>query len=149
MIINQPILYADDDEDDAFLFERAFKQVAISNPLTVVPDGQALIDYLVGNFSHRDKFPVPCLILLDVNMPGKNGIEVLKWIRSQSTVSTVPVLMLTSSNLEADVHRAYLNGANGYLVKPNNQEKILVMAKAIKDFWLTVNQSPREAGATM
>ena len=140
---SQIILYAEDDENDAFLVQRAFNQAQIPNPLVIVPDGNAAIQYLAGTgkYADREKNPLPCLVLLDLKMVGKSGLDVLKWIRTQPSVSTLPVLMLTSSNLDADVHRSYLMGANGYLVKPNAPDAMIVMAKGIKDYWLMLNRN--------
>jgi CheY-like chemotaxis protein len=151
MISTSPILYAEDDENDAFLTQRAFKQEEIRNPLVIVPDGKAAVDYLtgVGQYANREEHPWPCLILLDLKMPGKSGLEVLEWIRNQPNISILPVVMLTSSDQESDIHRAYLLGANGYLVKPNRPEEISEMAKAIKDYWLTANRNPRVDGVPL
>jgi CheY-like chemotaxis protein len=125
------ILYAEDDENDAFLIQRAFKQAEIPNRLVIVSDGNAAVQYLSGQgkYASREEYSLPGLVLLDLNMPGKSGLEVLKWIRSQPGISTLPVLVLTSSNQESDIHRAYLQGANGYLVKPNQPDEMLVMAR--------------------
>jgi CheY-like chemotaxis protein len=138
------ILYAEDDENDAFLIERAFKKAGISNRLVVVSDGNAAVEYLAGEgkYAARDTYPLPGLILLDLNIPGKSGLEVLKWIRVHPLVSMLLVVVLTSSNQESDIHRAYIQGTNGYLVKPRTPDEMLVMARAIKDYWLTLNRAP-------
>jgi CheY-like chemotaxis protein len=136
------ILYAEDEEDDAYLLERAFSRAEISNQLVVVPGGKDIINYLsgLGEYANRARYPLPCLVLLDLNMPGTSGVEVLKWIRSTPSTTTLPVIMLTSSSQDSDVHRSYILGANGYLVKPSNLEGLVVMAKSIKDFWLAQNR---------
>lgn len=136
------ILYADDDENDAFLVQHAFAKAGITSPLVIVNGGKAAIDYLSsqGATSHPSS-PVPTLVLLDLNMPGTSGLEVLKWIRSTPVVSTLAVVMLTSSNQEADICRAYLQGANGYLVKPSKIDELIIMVKAINDFWLVQNRA--------
>jgi len=115
-MINPPILYAEDDENDAFLANRAFEKAEILNPLVVVSDGKAAIEYLAGTgqYANRTEYPLPCLILLDLKLPRVSGLEVLKWIRSQPSVCTLPVLMLTSSNQDGDVHRAYILGAKKF-----------------------------------
>lgn len=144
MTSGSPILYAEADENDAFLIQRAFRRQDVRNPLVVVPDGKAAIEYLAGTgpYANREEQPLPGLILLDLKLPRKSGLEVLEWIRSQPGISLLPVVMLTSSDLESDIHRAYLLGANGYLVKANQPEEISAMAKAIKDYWLLVNRNP-------
>ena len=83
------------------------------------------------------------LILLDLNMPGKSGLEVLKWIRNQPGISMLLVVVLTSSNQDSDIHRAYIQGTNGYLVKPSKPDEMLAMARAIKDYWLDQNRTPK------
>lgn len=136
------ILYAEDDENDAFLLQHAFAKAGITSPLVVVNSGKAVIDYLSSHGANgHPSTPVPTLVLLDLNMPGTSGLEVLKWIRSTPVVSTLVVVMLTSSNQEADIHRAYLQGANGYLVKPSKVDELVIMARAIKDFWLVQNRA--------
>ena len=141
MIINAPVLYAEDDVNDAFLLERAFSKAEVINPLVIVSDGNAAIDYLSGkgHFAQREENPLPCLVLLDLKMPGKSGLEVLEWMHNDPTVSTLPVLMFTSSSQEKDVRHAYLLGANGYLLKPNLPDGLLSLVRALKDFWLISN----------
>ncbi len=140
---NQIILYAEDDENDAFFLQRAFQQAEIQQRLVIVEDGKAVLEYLEGKGRYQDRteYPLPGLVFLDLNMPGLSGIEVLKWIRSTPSVCTVPVVVLSSSNQDRDIHRAYAQGANGYLVKPGKLEEFAVMAKSIKDYWLTQNRA--------
>jgi CheY-like chemotaxis protein len=139
-----PLLFADDDQDQAFLTTRAFKEAGIVHPLVVVRDGSDAMDYLAGNGRYADRaaHPLPCLLLLDQKLPGCSGLDVLQWVRTQSPVCTLPVLLLSSSNFDGDVQAAYLVGANGYLVKPASFEETLAMAKAIKAYWLTFNRAP-------
>lgn len=148
-MVNPPILYAEDDENDAFLANHAFKKAEVLNPLVVVSDGKAAIEYLAGTgqYANRTEYPLPCLVLLDMKLSRVSGLEVLKWIRSQGSVRTVPVLMLTSSNQDDDVHRAYILGANGYLIKPSKAGEMLVMAKGIRDFWLMLNRNIGTVGS--
>jgi CheY-like chemotaxis protein len=141
-----PILYVEDEEDDHFFLQRAFKNAEILNPLVMVRDGQSAVDYFAGSgcYSNRAEHPLPCLALLDLNLPEKSGLEILKWIRSQPATCALPVIMLTSSTQEADIHRAYQQGANGFLIKPGKPGELLDMVKAIKDFWLVQNRSVRD-----
>jgi len=143
-MIDKPVLYAEDEENDAFFLRRAFTLAGVQQNLIVVKDGQETIDYCLGagRFSNRDAFPLPCLLLLDLNIPKKSGLEVLKWVRSEPAISTLPVIVLTSSVHDADIHRAYIQGANAYLVKPSDPSELLVLVKTIKEFWLTHNRMP-------
>jgi CheY-like chemotaxis protein len=88
------------------------------------------------------------LVLLDLNLPGKSGFEVLAWIRTQSPYASLPAIMLTSSHQESDIDRAYARHANGFLVKPNKPDELLTMVKALRDFWLVQNRGPHLAIAT-
>lgn len=138
----RPVLYAEDEEDDVFLMKRAFARTGVPNPLVVVRDGQEAIDYFngVGAYENRTEHPLPCLTLLDLNLPLKSGLEVLKWVRSEPSVSTLPIIVLTSSLQDTDVHRAYIQGANAYLVKPSRPEELIAMIQNIRDFWLVQNK---------
>src|SRR3954468_16630522 len=123
----KPILYAEDEPDDVFFMQRAFRQAGIEHPLLAVRDGAEAIAYLSGKgkYSNRDAYPLPRLVLLDLNMPESSGFDVLNWIRSTPAVSTLPVLVLTSSSHPSDIERASLLGANGYLVKPGKPERLV------------------------
>jgi CheY-like chemotaxis protein len=139
------ILYAEDDENDVFLMQRAFKQAGVPNPLLILPDGNRTVDYLLGKrqYSDRTAYPLPHLILMDLKLPGISGLDILKLIRTTPSTSTTPVVILTSSNEDQDIDRTYLQGANAYLVKPSSPERLLFMVQAIRDFWILQNQAPR------
>jgi CheY-like chemotaxis protein len=138
------ILQVEDDPNDVFFLQHAMKKAGVANPIHVVTDGQQAIDYLqgAGKFADREQFPLPCLVLLDLKLPYVMGLEVLKWIRQQSGMAVV-VVLLTASGEEADIAAAYRLGANGFLVKPSEASKLEGMVKAIKDFWLTHNTLPQ------
>ena len=140
----KPILYAEDDENDVFFMRRALKAAQMINPLQIVHDGQEAMDYLLGaeQFSDRTKYPRPYLILLDLNLPVKSGFDVLKAIRSSSDYQTIPVLILSSSPHDRDVHRAYSLGANAYLIKPSSAEKLVDTMRLVSSFWLQENKPP-------
>jgi DNA-binding response OmpR family regulator len=142
--MNRTILLVEDSEDDVFFMKRALKHAGIANPVQVVSDGQAALDYLAGQngFSDRDQFPVPSLVLLDLRLPLVPGMEVLKWIRSESQLTGLPVIVLTSSKHDMDVASAYSLGANAFLVKPSDSKELVSMVKAIGDFWLIYNHAP-------
>jgi CheY-like chemotaxis protein len=131
----RPVLYAEDEENDAFLMRRAFAKAGVGNPLFVVNDGAAAILYLAGEgeYSERDKYPLPCLLLLDLNMPRQSGLEVLKWVRSQLAFQSLPVVILTSSSQDRDIRSAHKLGASGYLVKPASSEKLIELVAGLRD----------------
>ena len=140
------ILQIEDDPNEVFFLQRAMKKAGVANPVQVASDGQQAIDYLkgAGRFADREKFPVPCLVLLDLKLPYVMGLDVLRWIRKQPGTA-VPVVMLSASAEDADIATAYRLGANAFLTKPSEESKLVDMAKAIKDFWLTHNTLPPES----
>ena len=124
------ILMVEDSENDALLIGRTLVQAGLANPVRVAVDAEKAISYLKGEgpYSIREKFPLPGLVLLDLKLPGKDGFEVLKWIRSQTDLNSLRVVVLTSSTEIRDANRAYQLGANSFLVKPlelNNVDSIL------------------------
>lgn len=130
-----PVLYAEDEENDVFLLERAFARAGVEHPLQVVTDGAVALRYLAGTgeFSDRERFPLPCLALLDLNLPRKSGLEILQWIRANPDLRALPVILLSSSNQTRDIQSAYALGANGYLVKPSSAEKLVELVSALRD----------------
>jgi DNA-binding NarL/FixJ family response regulator len=140
------ILQVDDDANDIFLFQRAMTKVGVANPIQVVHDGQQAIDYLqgAGKFCDREKFPFPCLLLMDLKLPYVMGLDVLKWIREQPGTPLM-VVMLTASAEDADIAEAYRLGANAFLTKPSEASKLEDMVRAINAFWLTHNTLPPES----
>lgn len=117
---SETLLLVEDNEDDVFIFRRAFRQAQLPHLLQVVTDGQEASDYLLGqgDFADRTRFPLPFLVLLDLKLPLKHGLEVLHLIRAEPALRDLPVIVLTSSAEERDVQRARELGARAYLVKP-------------------------------
>ncbi|SPE50821.1 Response regulator receiver protein (modular protein) [Verrucomicrobia bacterium] len=148
MINHNPILLVEDDENDVFFFQRAVSKAGMMGPVHVARDGQEAIDYLrgAGKFNERAKFPPPGLILLDLKLPLVMGLDVLKWIRQESGLAPV-VVILSSSREEEDIAAAYGLGANAYLVKPAEPSKLEDMVRAISLFWLTQNTPPPDPPA--
>jgi CheY-like chemotaxis protein len=144
MMTRQTILQVEDREEDVFLLRYAFKHACVENPIQVAADGQEAIDYLAGKekFADRAQFPLPCLVLLDLQLPRVTGLEVLEWIRRQPALKTLVVIILSSSIHEGDVRRAYELGANAFLVKPSSTETLADMSAALKHFWLVHNTLP-------
>jgi CheY-like chemotaxis protein len=143
-----PVLYVEDEESDVLLLRLAFEKAGIRNPIHSVGDGKAATDYLAGNtpYSDRTQYPLPGLVLLDLNLPYWSGFEVLAWLRQQEALPRLPVLILSSSSRQDDVTRAYEAGANAYLVKPNSFTEFATLATAIRDFWLEQSLTPESAG---
>ena len=139
-----PLLLVEDDENDAFFFERALKKAGIAQSLRVVRDGQEAIHYLGGSgpFTDRSAHPLPQLVMLDLNLPVKNGLEVLKWLRSEAATQNLVVIVLTSSVDVLDLHEAYALGANSYLVKPSDPNELTGILEVIKAYWLRLNAVP-------
>ena len=138
------ILLVEDDADDAYFVSRAVRAAGLDVPLEVANDGQAAIDYLAAAVERRERGDgaQPCLILLDLNLPRKSGLEVLKWIRSAANWKTMIVIVLTSSTSEADMNAAYSLGANSYLVKPSDATKLTELGQLLKGYWFGWNQMP-------
>ncbi len=136
------LLVAEDDANDVFFLKRAFEQAEIQNPIHFVHDGQEAIDYLSGGgtFSDRTLYPLPSLLILDLKMPRKSGMEVLKWLDEQPELRRLPVVVFTSSAHQKDVERAYQLGANAFVVKPASISRRIDLAKVMKGFWLDFNE---------
>ena len=134
----RPVLYADDDSDDVFFMQYVWEELAIANPLIGVAEGQAVIDYLAGNgvYADRAKHPLPCLLLLDLNMPGKNGFDVLRWIRHHPDFKALPVVIVSASNNAADREAAQELGITDYVVKPTSPGQLIEIVRAKKALWL-------------
>ncbi|HXS68265.1 MAG TPA: response regulator [Candidatus Polarisedimenticolia bacterium] len=130
------ILHVEDDPNDTLLFQHACRKAGIIFDLQAVSDGDQAMAYLRGlnNFSDRNKYPLPKLILLDLKMPRVSGFDVLTWLQSQDGLKRVPVIVLTSSNHDADVKRAYDLGAKCYLVKPVGFEALVELVKTLPSF---------------
>lgn len=119
------------------------RKMGLATPIQVATDGQQAIDYLkgAGKFADREKFPLPCLVLLDLKLPYVMGLDVLKWIRQQPGLALV-VIVLSASAENADIATAYRLGVNAFLTKPSESGKLEEMVKALHDFWLVHNTWP-------
>jgi len=137
------VLLVEDNPDDAELIAYAFDKLRINNPLVVVGDGDAAVDYLgaTGAYADRLRHPLPALILLDLKLPRRSGFEVLRFLRSQDATRHTPVVVLTSSSQPEDIRRAYDSGANSYLVKPVGRDSLIAMVRALELYWITMNEA--------
>ena len=141
------MLLVEDNEDDVFIMQNAFKRAGIANPMFVAEDGRSALDYLegLGKFADRAQFPVPGLVLLDLNLPRIHGFDVLKSIRANPPLRPTLVVVLTSSDQETDIDTAYRIGANSYLTKPGNPQRIDAMVKCLGEYWFDWNIRPINA----
>ena len=135
------ILLIEDNPADVRLTQEAFKEARIQNNLHVVEDGLSAMSFLQQTQPHRDA-PRPDLILLDLNLPRKDGREVLKEIKIDPDLRKIPVVVLTTSDDEEDVWRSYDLHANAYLVKPIDVMKFVKMIHSLENFWLSVVKLP-------
>jgi two-component system response regulator len=138
------ILLAEDDDDDYFLTERALKEDRLLNDVNRVKDGEELMEYLrhEGRFAGADGSPEPSLILLDLNMPRKDGREALKEIKSDPKLRHIPVVVLTTSRAEEDVVRSYQLGVNSFITKPVTFQGLVDAMKALGQYWFEVVELP-------
>ncbi len=134
----KPVLYAEDEQDDVFFMRYVWELASIPNPLIDVQDGQEAIDYLAGKgrFSDREKHPLPCLLLLDLNLPGLNGFDVLRWLRQQPELEGLKVVIVSGSNQETDMKTAQSLGITDYVVKPASPNHLLEILQEKKGLWL-------------
>ncbi|HWH70468.1 MAG TPA: response regulator [Candidatus Sulfotelmatobacter sp.] len=130
MTLPAPILLADDDENDIFLMGRAFERAGSRLPLMVVRNGQEAIDYLKaeGTYADRQAYPWPCLLLLDLKMPLLDGFEVLTWLQKRRRRQPLRVVVLSSSQQDADIQRALNLGADAYCAKPHDFHEMVGIA---------------------
>ena len=129
---------------DVLSVRRALIKAKVSNPLHVVTSGEEAIEYLSGRgkYANRAEYPLPSLVLLDLKMPGMDGVEVLRWIRQQPGFGSLRVVALTNSGLSHDVDRAYKVGANSFLLKPADFDRFVEISQALNGHWLWTNQAP-------
>jgi CheY-like chemotaxis protein len=137
---HRPILLIEDNPMDEDLTRRAFARRKVINPIEVARDGERALEYLdrwqAGN-------PLPVVILLDINLPKVNGLEILRQYKASPYVQKVPVIILTTSAEDRDIEVAYKLGANSYIVKPVDFEKFLEVAAQIDLYWNMINMPPR------
>lgn len=139
-----PILLADDDEEDREFVQEAFEETRVTNKLLCVSDGEELMDYLhrKGKFSDPATSPRPGLILLDLNMPRKDGREALREIKSDPELRSIPVVVMTTSNEERDIVDTYNLGVNSYITKPVTFEGLVEVIRSIGNYWLAIVELP-------
>ncbi len=134
----RPVLLVEDDTIDAMTVQRAFRDLKVANPLVHALNGEDALTYLTDDANAR-----PCLILLDLNMPRMNGIELLRIIKADSQQRTIPVVALTTSNEECDIVTSFKLSVAGYIVKPVDYPKFVAAIRTIDLYW-TLNELPED-----
>ncbi len=137
------LLLVEDSEPDVRLTQEALKEAKVRNRLSVVEDGVDAMEFLRRQGRHADA-PRPDLILLDLNLPRKDGRQVLKEVKADDSLKRIPVVILTTSKSEEDVLRAYDLHANCYITKPVDFNRFMEVVKSVEEFWLTVVRLPED-----
>ena len=134
------ILIADDDPEDRMLAAEALKESRLANDIHFVEDGEELIDYLLyrGRFTNPDDAPRPGVILLDLNMPRKDGREALREIKENSELRRIPIIVLTTSKAEIDIYRSYDLGVNSFIVKPVTFDSLVEVMQVLGKYWFEI-----------
>ena len=144
-LAEQPILIVEDNPDDRILLQRAFRRARLANPVHMVTDGEEAVAYLLGEgrFADREANPFPVLVLLDLKLPRRSGLEVLQWMREHPTLRRLPVVVLTSSKEQSDINVAYDLGANTYLTKPVEFDALIELVSTLNLFWFILSERPQ------
>lgn len=147
-MIERVILLFEDNPNDEALALRALKKSGVTQPIVVVRDGREGLDYLFreGDHRHRDEREVPCVVLLDLNLPKIGGLDVLGSIRADPRTRLLPVVILTSSGEDRDLTAAYELGSNSYIVKPVDFTQFSETLGQVADYWLHLNRYPSAIG---
>jgi len=138
------VLLAEDNPSDVFIVKRLFQKFKLQGSIQVVSDGDEAIAYLsgTGKYSDRERFPLPAVVLLDLKLPRRSGLEVLEWLKAQPVLGRLPVVILTSSKQPSDINQAYDRGANSYVCKTVNPRDSEELGRLIHSYWLSCNQKP-------
>lgn len=144
------ILLVEDNPDDVELTLRAFKKNNIANRIVVVNDGEQALNFLYGRgeYSNRYKSQLPKVVLLDLKLPKKDGLEVLKCMKNDEQLRLIPVVVLTSSREEQDIAKSYHLGANSYIVKPVDFDQFVKTVQQLGLYWLLINEIPNDIKKT-
>lgn len=132
-----PILIVEDNDDDVAILRMALRKAGFNHPLHISPDGADAVAFLTGAapYTDRENFKFPRIIITDLKMPGMNGFELLTWLQTHPHCNVIPRLVLSSSDQDQDVQRAYQLGASSYLVKPSTFEKLTENLKLVFAYW--------------
>lgn len=140
------ILIADDDAEDRMLIQEALDESRLKNQIQFVENGEELMDYLhnLGRFRNKEKYPNPGLILLDLNMPKKDGREALKEIKSEEKLRMIPIVVLTTSKAEEDILKTYDLGVSSFITKPVTFSSLVDVMKTLSKYWFEIVELPNQ-----
>ena len=141
----QAILVVDDSPEDCTSIIRAFRKAGVTKPIVLCENGYEALDYLFrrGIYADRERFPCPGVILLDLSMPGTDGLQVLDEIKVDDELKVIPVIILTTSAAELDVQECYQAGANSYVKKPMDTDSFMNTIQKLVDYWFAVTILPK------
>jgi two-component system response regulator len=146
--MNQPILIVEDSPEDFETTVRGLTKAGLANPIFHCEDGDEALDFLrrQGNYTSAEDSPRPGIILLDLNLPGTDGREVLAEIKEDSNLKTIPVIVLTTSTDERDIQTCYQAGANSYIHKPVGMDGFMTALQRLTDYWFEIVVFPKDSG---
>ena len=147
---NRTILLVEDNPEDYEATKRALRKAGLANPLVRCEDGDQALDYLFrrGRYSDPATSPRPAIMLLDLNMPGTDGYEVLRQIKLDADLKSIPVIVLTTSSDERDIEVCYRSGANSFVTKPVEVDGLFKAVQRLKDFWFELAVYPKTTETT-
>lgn len=142
--VYEPVLVVEDSNEDFKILQRLMQRMEVQNPIYRCIDGEDALDYLnqQGIYANPTLAPRPSVILLDLNLPGTDGRDVLEKLKQHSSFKEIPIVIFTTSSNPKDIELCYRKGANGYLVKPMNSEELQNIIRAFVKYWLEVNIAP-------
>lgn len=143
-VFDSPLLIVEDSDEDYLVLERLMQKMAVKHPICRCIDGDEALDFIFREGAYEQDTARPAVVLLDLNLPGTDGREVLETVKSNHAVTDIPIVIFTSSHNPKDLEFCYHKGANGYLIKPMGLEKLSDTVQAFVDYWLNVNISPQK-----
>ena len=148
--LSQTVLLVEDSPEDKEAIIRSFRKAGVDNSIHWCPDGDSALDYLNhrGEYAGASKAPRPGIVLLDLNLPGTDGREVLREIKTSPDLRRIPVVVLTTSNAEGDVEACYDAGANSFIQKPVNMVGFIAAIGQLKDYWFHIVLLPKNEDVT-
>lgn len=144
--LHEPLLVAEDSDEDFVTLQRLMQRMQVQNPIYRCPDGDSVLDFLYNkaNSSDQEVAPRPLVILLDLNLPGTDGRDVLEHLKQDQSLKEIPIVVFTTSANPKDIEFCYEKGANGYLIKPMDSRQLQRTIQAFVDYWLEANIPPTE-----